>query len=337
MTTLSNEIRQRIFAAADTLYVANGQNGFPTVDAVRKSAKVNMNDASEGMREWRKIQKSAQAAPVEVELPEVVRMAGLTALAQVWRTAQELANEGLIAAQAMWEAERQELQTLNREMAEAFERLQGDMDVATAAHRDLVSKHDSLTATNDQLLNKFQDLREQQAASTARAAELERRNNEARIELDAARTDLIQVRADLGKVTVQLQGAVELNSQQQSRIDTLTIGNEELHAQLQDSRAQQAAAAAQCHALDEQHRALTTKHAQVSEANDDLRQQLATSEARASMLERLQVDLRAELDTSRTALAQALADAANAHGQRLALDDQNRQLMERFGPHSDKD
>lgn len=59
---LTKETRDRIFAAADELFEQNGRDGFPTVDAVRKAARVNMNDASSGMKEWRRAQ-TAQAAP----------------------------------------------------------------------------------------------------------------------------------------------------------------------------------------------------------------------------------------------------------------------------------
>ena len=53
---LTKDTRDRIFAAADSLYEQAGRAAFPTVDAVRKTAKVNMNDASAGMKEWRRAQ-----------------------------------------------------------------------------------------------------------------------------------------------------------------------------------------------------------------------------------------------------------------------------------------
>lgn len=45
---LASDTLARIFSAADSLFEEAGQSGFPTVDAVRKSARVNMNDASAG-------------------------------------------------------------------------------------------------------------------------------------------------------------------------------------------------------------------------------------------------------------------------------------------------
>ncbi|MER2518664.1 MAG: KfrA protein, partial [Candidatus Accumulibacter phosphatis] len=43
---LNKDIRDRILAAADTLYEQAARASFPTVDSVRKVAKVNMNDAA---------------------------------------------------------------------------------------------------------------------------------------------------------------------------------------------------------------------------------------------------------------------------------------------------
>ncbi|HID8156977.1 TPA: DNA-binding protein [Pseudomonas aeruginosa] len=51
---LNKETRDRIFAAADELFEQGDRESFPTVDAVRRAARVNMNDASAGMREWRR-------------------------------------------------------------------------------------------------------------------------------------------------------------------------------------------------------------------------------------------------------------------------------------------
>ena len=105
---LAKDTRDRIFAAADSLYEQAGRAAFPTVDAVRKVARVNMNDASAGMKEWRRAQ-TAQAAPVAVQVPEAVQQASSAALASLWKEAQELANESLRAAQAGWDADIDEL------------------------------------------------------------------------------------------------------------------------------------------------------------------------------------------------------------------------------------
>ena len=128
---LAKDSHDRIFAAVDALYDQGGRAGFPTVDAVRKTARVNMNDASTGMKQWRRAQMT-QAGPVAVPVPESVQQATAIALAVLWRDAQELASESLRAAQTGWDAERAEADTLNKQMADAYEALAAELAAAQA-------------------------------------------------------------------------------------------------------------------------------------------------------------------------------------------------------------
>src|SRR5574344_615203 len=73
------DVRERVIQAAQELYEQNGRESMPTVDAVRRHARVDMNAASAVMREWRRAQ-TAQAAPVAVTVPEVVTQAHGAAL-----------------------------------------------------------------------------------------------------------------------------------------------------------------------------------------------------------------------------------------------------------------
>src|SRR3546814_17815003 len=63
------DVRERIIAAATDLFEQSGRETMPTVDAVRRAARVDMNAASAVMKEWRRAQ-TAQAAPVAVAVPE---------------------------------------------------------------------------------------------------------------------------------------------------------------------------------------------------------------------------------------------------------------------------
>lgn len=62
-----------------------------------------------------------QTAPVSIIVPEVVVQANSATLAALWQQAQELANESLRAAQAAWETEWAELDTMRQELADAYE------------------------------------------------------------------------------------------------------------------------------------------------------------------------------------------------------------------------
>jgi hypothetical protein len=49
-----NTILDRIFFAADSLYEEAGRDKFPSVDALGKTARVSIDDASAGMNLWRR-------------------------------------------------------------------------------------------------------------------------------------------------------------------------------------------------------------------------------------------------------------------------------------------
>ena len=163
---LSLDARERVFAAASQIFEESGRQTMPTVDQVRRLAKVDMHAATAAMREWRR-QQTAQAAPIAVAVPEVVAKANELAVAQLWTQAQELANQSLREAQSAWDAERAELDQLRVELSDAFE------------------------AQADEL---------EQARSRIEALEREARETAAiaAAELQKLRDELAQVRAELG-------------------------------------------------------------------------------------------------------------------------------------------
>ena len=62
------DARERVFAAANQLFEEAGRQTMPTVDQVRRLARVDMHAATAAMREWRR-QQTAQAAPVAIAVP----------------------------------------------------------------------------------------------------------------------------------------------------------------------------------------------------------------------------------------------------------------------------
>jgi colicin import membrane protein len=200
---LASDTNERIFAAADALYAQGGRAGFPTVDAVRKTARVNMNDASVGMREWRRSQ-TAQAASLSDQVPESVRQASGAALIGLWRHAQDLANASLRDAQIAWETERAESNTLNKQMADAYEAQAAELDAALAetvslkgnaaqAAADKAGLESELAAARHELVS----ARAATERTEARAIEIERRAADLRTELDHAHQDAAQARAEI--------------------------------------------------------------------------------------------------------------------------------------------
>ncbi|MES2257430.1 MAG: DNA-binding protein [Pseudomonadota bacterium] len=60
---INPDIQKRIFEAAAQLHSESGHADFPTVDAVRRLARTNMNDTSIAMKLWRAMQTTATSPP----------------------------------------------------------------------------------------------------------------------------------------------------------------------------------------------------------------------------------------------------------------------------------
>lgn len=128
--TIPAEVRERIHRVATELYAKSGYHALPALDEVRKCANVDMNVASLVLKEWRKIQP-VSPAPLGSKLPAPVEEAGLAAIDAVWQHAQQFANQHLRAAQAGWQTEREELDALRAELAEAFERQAAELEATS--------------------------------------------------------------------------------------------------------------------------------------------------------------------------------------------------------------
>jgi Plasmid replication region DNA-binding N-term. len=189
---LSQDIKERIFAAADALHAASETGEFPSVEAVRQESRAGMNNVVEAMKEWRQNQrKQVQAVrePLPVELHGVVQSMGQS----LWETAQQLANESLDAAKAAFETEKSDLIQLSAEQSEAFEAQAAELDAAQARIAELERQATAAAAAAQATAQELDETRrarlaaEQDAAlAKQRAEEIERRAAELRAELDHA-------------------------------------------------------------------------------------------------------------------------------------------------------
>lgn len=234
---LTPVIRDRIYEAADQLYGQGGRQTFPTVDAVRKHARVNMNDASVGMRSWRRLQTSQLDVPA-VQVPATLQQASTTLLQSLWNDALTLANETLRAAQAGWDADRANLETVSEQMASAYEAQSLELATATAETERIKQDHARLldaVATAQRLaedsVTELMAARAATAQEEARGAEIERRADDLRLalgqahashmaavdeyvsrirsqeaEIDALRSDLARVPSKDGHLDAQVHG-----------------------------------------------------------------------------------------------------------------------------------
>ena len=189
------DIRERVIQAANDLYEQAGRNNFPTVDQVRRTARVDMNAASSIMREWRRAQ-SIQTMPVAVRVPDAVVQANHQLLTALWTQAQELANDSLRAAQSGWDSERTELDDMRQELALAYETQATEFERFKTQTADTMLAHqeaaklaaDELTDVRAELAQAL--IREERAE--AQAGEIERRAVDLRGELDRAQAESVQ-------------------------------------------------------------------------------------------------------------------------------------------------
>jgi colicin import membrane protein len=204
---ISQNVLDRIYKAADELYAEAGRSGYPTVDAVRKRARVNMNDASSGMKVWRLAQTST-CNPMPAQLPSELQASCISSLNSLWTEATNIANESLRAAQAGWEAERANAEVLSKEMAAAFDTQTTELEEARREIARLQALLEAARGDAAAIRTAQQSAERDRAAATAAATEaaataleIERRANElqkavahARQETSAVRTEITAMR-----------------------------------------------------------------------------------------------------------------------------------------------
>lgn len=316
--SIPSEIKDRIIATADELYEQSGRESMPTVDAVRRAAKVDMNSASAVMREWRK-RLTAQAAPVAVAIPEPVAKAASVATAALWKAAQDVAGEALQAAAAAWETERVEMEQMRQEMSQAFE-LQAEESASEIEEltEQIRSGQEALQAQLDRRYDA------EKALETERAEHQQTRSDLA-VAAERSTHLLDQVEGQKAQV-VALQAAAEAQAKKVEALSRDLSASQQtaaeqagslksLKEQLEESRSERTAAVAQ---LDELRTALATATASLKAVTDQVERQAT------------------ELASARAEAQQAVTQAAELRGQLAAIEkaqaaDKNRTADKRDG------
>jgi colicin import membrane protein len=274
------EIRERILAAAQTLFEQSGRKELPTVDAVRKLSKTSMNDASAVMREWRRSQIVAASAAV-VSVPERVSQASAAALSTLWSEAQELANESLNVAQAAWDAERAEAEKLRVELSAAFESQGAELEglrvklaevegraaaAAAAAEAERVDTARQVAMLTDQAHTAMARVQEiEKRAEDLKAALGVANESERRLtaELEAERVVHAKTRDSVTALTTELVTIKARFEAQAGVTDGQAVRLARVETELTQARETAAAAREEAAKLKGQAEALTTQHAEL--------------------------------------------------------------------------
>ncbi len=208
------EIRERILAAAQTLFEQSGRKELPTVDAVRKLSKTSMNDASAVMREWRRLQIVSASAAV-VSVPERVSQASAAALSALWTQAQELANESLNVAQTAWDAERAEAEKLRVELSAAFESQGAEFEALKAKLTEVEGRASAAAAERVEARRQVTALTDQAHTALARVQEIEKRAEDLKTALSVAQ-------GSVQRLTAELEAERGQHGATRGRIETLS-------------------------------------------------------------------------------------------------------------------
>lgn len=186
---LNQELKERIFKAADELYAINENREFPRIEEVRQLCRAGMNSVVEAMKEWRQQQrKQVQTIrePMPVDLQATLHEMGQN----LWATALQQANNNLEAARATFEAERVDLVELSKQQSEAF-------DKQTETIQSLENELARVKAVNEKQMLELTDSISKSDKAEARIAEIERRENDLRAELSRANQEIDRLRAEI--------------------------------------------------------------------------------------------------------------------------------------------
>lgn len=200
---MPDDTRDRIFKAAETLFIDTGRDSFPTVDAVRRAARVSMGDASTAMKAWRKTQLTRPVPPTS-PVPEAIDQLHRQALAGLWQAAQERAEAAHRATQAEWEGERAEADTLNRQLADAYEvqatelvRLQESLAQEQGHRAQEAIRIEGLVRQLEAMDHAVHEARAQADRTEARATEIAHRAADLHTALERAHADIIELRVEV--------------------------------------------------------------------------------------------------------------------------------------------
>lgn len=329
---LSQDIKERIFAAADALHAASETGEFPSVEAVRQESRAGMNNVVEAMKEWRQNQrKQVQAVrePLPVELHGVVQSMGQS----LWETAQQLANESLDAAKVAFETEKSDLIQLSAEQSEAFEAQAAELEAAQARIAELERQATVAAAAAQATAQELDETRrarlaaEQDAAlAKQRAEEIERRAAELRAELDHAHTEAETAAADAKATADSLRADADRlrterdkaqQRQELAEAEAAKLGDRLAAAQGETAKAQAALAG------------ITAKAEAAEQAHQEQRKQVAAEAHRAA--ERM-TKAQTERDDATRAATEARERAAGLAGQLQAMQEQNAALLAAIKP-----
>ena len=224
--------REQILETASSL---QAQGIKPTQTNVRESlGGGSFTTISEVLREWR--QEQDQTAQLQaVVIPADITDRTQVLIAQVWETAQSLANDRLIKEREALEHKEALINAEIDESNKIIETLENEQAELTAQLDTLTNENSSLNTRNNELENIVNSLKTQLQAEKDRADQATAQNNQLQAKLDDQNAKIERLTADLATAKANANQATETAKEHAQRADqataelkTLTIENAKL-------------------------------------------------------------------------------------------------------------
>lgn len=293
-------VYSRVAKAADEIFANSGDKAkIPKVDDVRRLAAVSMNDASNGMKIWRKRKlREAESAPVSV--PESVMQRFVSSLGEAWMEAQQLANNSLQAAQKSWDLERDEFERERINMAESFD-LQAQ-ELADLKKEILkveeLARHDAETAA--------QKLFEANAEVTAKHEELLQVQGmavQSDIRVEEVGKRVVDLHAELERAYVQIDDMKNEAKNAATEFERLRREAVNITSKLAESEAKHAA---DINKHSEQYNRAISINAEIRDERDKERKAVVVAHEEANIAREAAAELRGELKGAQQQISELL-------------------------------
>ncbi len=225
---ISQDIKERIFAAADQLYAENDTGEFPSIEAVRQLSRAGMNNVVEAMKEWRQQQRK-QVQTIKEPMPADLQMILQEMGQNIWSAAVQLANNSLEAARSTFETEKSDLIELSEQQSEAF-------DKQTETLQQVNDELEKAKVVNDKQTLELINLTSKSDKAEARIIEIEHRVTDLRAELDRAYQEIDRLRTENQQAISKIETMESTHQEQRKQAATESLRIAERLTKIQDER-----------------------------------------------------------------------------------------------------
>lgn len=312
---MSTDVKARVLAVVKALHEELGK--VPTVHAVRQKAECAMQEASDGVREY-KDALLGKAGSAPVQLPEKVFQVATEAIGAIWQVANKMASE-------QFAIQKQELDETLAHAYQSMEETASELDQLQLKYVDLEKNSVQLTQTFLDLQSLNQKMDKELASAQLQLAESAGENKALLQLVEQLRTEQTLLHATIEQTRMSEAKLLERADQQASRADglsdqleSLRVSNSALQQKFASSEAKGNELVSQIVSLQEQ---LATAQGAMEQARNNESKYRERAEQQASRIAEL-VGEKDALKQERALLQKKISDdelILKARSDQLAL------------------